>query len=76
MENSNDDKTGILLVHGFGASGTQWNKSMQSLQSFSQGLAPDLLGFGRSEKPALSYTGYLWDAFCLDFVIKLHNVTI
>jgi hypothetical protein len=24
-----------------------------------QGLAPDLVGFGESEKPALSYTGYM-----------------
>ena len=32
-----------------------------------QGLAPDLLGFGQSEKPALSYSGYLWDSMIMDF---------
>ena len=61
---------GILLVHGFGASGAQWNKAMGALAElqsedsveFGSGLAPDLLGFGESEKPAISYTGYLWDS--------------
>jgi alpha-beta hydrolase superfamily lysophospholipase len=33
----------------------------------SQGLAPDLIGFGQSEKPALSYTSYLWDSYSMDF---------
>ena len=74
-------KEGLLLIHGFGASGGQWNKAMTALQARQQeqqqqasdasssstllnavlleeGLAPDLLGFGESEKPALSYTGY------------------
>jgi pimeloyl-ACP methyl ester carboxylesterase len=30
-------------------------------------LAPDLIGFGQSEKPALSYTGYMWDSQMMDF---------
>ncbi|GKY97336.1 hypothetical protein MPSEU_000692000 [Mayamaea pseudoterrestris] len=63
---------GVLLVHGFGASGTQWNKLMHSLCDSSsevcQGMAPDLIGFGQSEKPAISYTGYMWDSQMLDFV--------
>ena len=66
------EKEGVLLVHGFGASGAQWNKALQALAqqpetTAQQGLAPDLLGFGQSEKPAVSYSGYLWDAQMLDF---------
>eukprot|EP00977_Amphora_coffeiformis_P002625 scaffold492_cov99-Amphora_coffeaeformis.AAC.3 len=74
MEHVKEDKTNkqrILLVHGFGASGAQWNKAMAALSDgnvFFQGLAPDLLGFGESEKPAISYTAYMWDAFVGDFV--------
>jgi pimeloyl-ACP methyl ester carboxylesterase len=64
-------REGIVLIHGFGASGTQWNKAMQELAKMSptasQGLAPDLIGFGQSEKPALSYTSYLWDSYSMDF---------
>ena len=82
---SNPHKQGLLLVHGFGASGAQWNKLLASIQQqqqqqqqankddptqsfLQQGLAPDLLGFGQSEKPAVSYTGYLWDSQVLDFI--------
>lgn len=68
-------KEGIILVHGFGASGAQWNKVMDALSSdadeetvFLQGLAPDLLGFGESEKPAVSYTAYMWDSMVGDFI--------
>jgi pimeloyl-ACP methyl ester carboxylesterase len=74
-----DEKLGILLVHGFGASGAQWNKALQALRQTdavcSQGLAPDLLGFGQSEKPAISYTSYLWDSQMMDFAkeIALHR---
>jgi len=66
-----DASQGVILVHGFGASGSQWNKCMQSLKECNElgaGLAPDLLGFGQSEKPAVSYTGYLWDSMVMDFI--------
>jgi pimeloyl-ACP methyl ester carboxylesterase len=65
-----------LLVHGFGASGTQWNKLMSELSQTSahsafQGLAPDLIGFGQSEKPAISYTSYMWDSQLMDFLKEI-----
>jgi pimeloyl-ACP methyl ester carboxylesterase len=76
---ADDDREGVLLLHGFGASGAQWNKAMHHLAAQTQqarsgtaacqqGLAPDLLGFGHSEKPSLSYTAYLWDSMAGDFV--------
>jgi pimeloyl-ACP methyl ester carboxylesterase len=72
---TDDHQEGIVLIHGFGASGTQWNKAMQELAKISptarQGLAPDLIGFGQSEKPALSYTSYLWDSYSMDFVKEI-----
>lgn len=71
-------KEGVLFFHGFGASGTQWNKAYQELSTILtkedpasgdvEGLAPDLLGFGESEKPPISYSIYVWDALCTDFV--------
>ena len=67
-----NERVGILLVHGFGASGSQWNKAMMALSNMTtalhQGLAPDLIGFGQSEKPSVSYTSYMWDAQIMDFV--------
>lgn len=72
---TDNHQEGIVLIHGFGASATQWNKAMQELAKISptasQGLAPDLIGFGQSEKPALSYTSYLWDSYSIDFVKEI-----
>jgi pimeloyl-ACP methyl ester carboxylesterase len=69
---SSNSNEGILLLHGFGASGSQWNKAMQELGAcsnhYKQGLAPDQLGFGQAEKPAISYTSYLWTSQMMDFV--------
>jgi pimeloyl-ACP methyl ester carboxylesterase len=68
------DKIGLLLVHGFGASSSQWKRTIDALEvsesslEFDQVLAPDLLGFGHCEKPALTYTQYLWSGFVGDFV--------
>jgi pimeloyl-ACP methyl ester carboxylesterase len=75
-KSNNVNKEGILLVHGFGASGAQWNKLMSELSQTSalpafQGLAPDLIGFGQSEKPALSYTSYMWDSQLMDFLKEI-----
>lgn len=71
-------KEGVLLVHGFGASGSQWTKTMRALSdvldedsSTTEGLAPDLLGFGHSEKPPITYAGYTWEAYIGDFIKEI-----
>ena len=62
-------KSGMLLVHGFGASGSQWTKVFQEMQGkVDAGLAPDLIGFGQSEKPSLTYTQYLWETYLMAFI--------
>jgi pimeloyl-ACP methyl ester carboxylesterase len=68
-------KKGLLLLHGFGASSSQWKRAIDALEEsadrqpeFQQVLAPDLIGFGQCEKPALTYTQYLWTGFVNDFV--------
>ncbi|KAI2504705.1 hypothetical protein MHU86_9722 [Fragilaria crotonensis] len=72
-----ESKSGLLLVHGFGASSSQWKRSVDVLLEspptsvFDQVLAPDLIGFGRSEKPALTYTQYLWSGYVGDFVKEI-----
>jgi pimeloyl-ACP methyl ester carboxylesterase len=51
----------LLLVHGFGASTDHWRHNIPVLSRSHEVHAIDLLGFGRSAKPAeLTYGGALW----------------
>lgn len=51
----------LLLVHGFGASTDHWRFNIPVLAQRHEVHAIDLLGFGRSSKPAgLAYGGALW----------------
>ncbi len=65
---SSNDKPPLLLVHGFGASTDHWRKNIFQLQENFQVWAIDLLGFGRSSKPAWEYTGELWQEQLKDFI--------
>ena len=59
-------------VHGFAASCEQWERLAYALrqQASPQELPPvwavDMLGFGHTEKPGLSYTQHLWEAQVAD----------
>ena len=55
------DHPALLLVHGFGASTDHWRYNIPVLAKTHAVHAIDLLGFGRSAKPAeLAYGGPLW----------------
>jgi pimeloyl-ACP methyl ester carboxylesterase len=57
---SDAQKPSLLLIHGFGASTDHWRKNIAQLQKDFEVWAVDLLGFGRSAKPNLQYSGALW----------------
>ncbi|MFM7408241.1 MAG: alpha/beta fold hydrolase [Cuspidothrix sp.] len=61
----------LLLVHGFGASTDHWRKNITELSADFQVFAIDLLGFGRSAKPNLQYSGDLWRDQLHDFISKV-----
>ncbi|MEL0591432.1 MAG: alpha/beta fold hydrolase [Planktothrix rubescens PR222] len=61
----------LLLVHGFGASTDHWRKNIQGLQSDFEVWAIDLLGFGRSAKPQVEYSGQLWRDQLHDFITEV-----
>jgi hypothetical protein len=76
----------ILLVHGFAASSEQWERLVYSIREQTiksnngKDVTPpiyaiDLLGFGHSEKPGLSYTQYLWESQIVDFAIEVMEAT-
>lgn len=58
----------LLLVHGFGASTDHWKKNIAGLEEDFEVWAIDLLGFGRSAKPRLAYSGELWRGQLHDFI--------
>ena len=64
-------KPPLLLVHGFGASTDHWRKNIKQLQEKFQVWAIDLLGFGRSQKPQLQYSGSLWRDQLHDFITEV-----
>jgi pimeloyl-ACP methyl ester carboxylesterase len=41
----------VVLVHGFGACSGHWRHTMPALSASCEVIAPDLLGFGASDKP-------------------------
>lgn len=61
-------KPPLLLVHGFGASTDHWRKNIAQLQENFEVWAIDLLGFGRSAKPKIEYSGGLWRDQLYDFI--------
>jgi hypothetical protein len=72
------DPASLVLIHGFGASGSQWEGMISEIASHlptsgetnkpEMVFAPDLIGFGQCEKPYISYTQYMWEAFSTDFI--------
>ncbi|MGH8001162.1 MAG: alpha/beta fold hydrolase [Brasilonema sp.] len=61
----------LLLVHGFGASTDHWRKNITRLCNDFEMFAIDLLGFGRSAKPKLEYSGDLWRDQLNDFITEV-----
>ncbi|MCW5816474.1 MAG: alpha/beta hydrolase [Labilithrix sp.] len=56
-------KTPLLLLHDFCSSRDVWSASIEKLAERFHVLAPDLPGFGASEKPDPQRYAYGWDAF-------------
>ena len=70
IESGNSQKT-LILVHGLGASSDRWNKVIPIFAENYRVLAPDLIGFGYSDKPLVDYT----PAFFSDFLKKFFTAT-
>lgn len=61
----------LLLVHGFGASTEHWRKNIYGLQNDFAVYAIDLLGYGRSQKPKIEYSGDLWANQLHEFISEV-----
>lgn len=60
----------ILLIHDTlpGSSGYEWNKIEKELSTEYCVYVIDLLGFGRSEKPGVTYTNFMYVQMICDFI--------
>ncbi len=70
LENGAKKSRHILLLHGLGASAERWSKVMPILSKHFHVVAPDLIGFGYSDKPLVSYA----IPFFVDFVKSFADV--
>jgi pimeloyl-ACP methyl ester carboxylesterase len=63
----------VLLVHGFypGASSFEWRQTIPALAERHTVFALDLLGFGRSDRPAARYSPGLYQALLADVVSRV-----
>lgn len=63
----------ILLVHdtGHGAGLREWENNIRSLSAHYKVYALDLIGHGRSDKPGVSYSAYLYITLINDFIHEI-----
>jgi pimeloyl-ACP methyl ester carboxylesterase len=63
----------VLLVHGLypGASSFEWRHMVPALAERFSVITVDLLGFGRSDRPAARYTPGLFQALLGDLVVRV-----
>lgn len=60
----------LVLLHSFGPghSGEEWRQAAQFLAERHAVYVPDLIGWGRSDKPHIEYDGELYMRLILDFL--------
>jgi pimeloyl-ACP methyl ester carboxylesterase len=65
VEAGDPSKPAVLLLHGMGASaGVAWPMTVPALAANHRVIAPDMIGFGKSDKPFINYRV----AFYADFI--------
>jgi haloalkane dehalogenase len=68
----------ILLLHGNPTWSYLWRNVIPHLSSLGQVIAPDLIGFGRSDKPDIEYSWFDHARYLEQFIetLGLRNVTL
>jgi pimeloyl-ACP methyl ester carboxylesterase len=66
-----DKGSNVILIHGLGASADIWMHNISAIASGYRVYAPDLVGFGRSDKPDVKYSPSYMAVFINDFMTAL-----
>jgi len=67
LEEGNDGPH-VILIHGLGSQAERWQQVIPYLSRNHRVIAPDLIGFGRSDKPQVDYTPKYFVKFVFDFL--------
>lgn len=75
LEEGNSDNV-IVLLHGLGGMAERWLTVFPFLNKKHRVIAPDLIGYGKSDKPQIDYTAELFKKTMLEFLeaLSLQNV--
>lgn len=68
-----DQGTVVILIHGLGASADIWKHNVETFAKQHRVYVPDLIGFGRSDKPGPSFSAFDYARFLDDFM-KIFNI--
>ena len=68
IESGSSKNPPLFLIHGFGASAFHWRYNIPALSEKYHVFAFDMLGFGLSDKPIITYSSELWRDQALDFI--------
>jgi 2-hydroxy-6-oxonona-2,4-dienedioate hydrolase len=71
LEDGPPDGKILILLHGLGASAERWSRVIPTLSTDYRVIAPDIIGFGYSDKPAVEYTMDFFIEFLRSFLDKL-----
>ena len=68
----------ILFLHGNPSSSFSWRKVIPLLADIGRCVAPDHMGFGKSDKPKISYSFYNLSDYLDAFIdrLNLRNITL
>lgn len=68
----------VVLLHGVNAAGSsgEWRTVLDALAEEYHVVAPDLPGFGRSDRPPLRYSAALYEDFVADFLDDFESPTV
>lgn len=78
LEAGDPVKPNVILLHGLGSSAESWQFNIQALAADYHVLAPDQIGFGKSDKPFLKYRVGTYVDFLDKFMseLKIEKATL
>ncbi|MDE1813689.1 MAG: alpha/beta hydrolase [Thaumarchaeota archaeon] len=71
LEDGSQSDPNLILLHGLGGYAERWSNIMPHLNKKYHIFAPDIIGYGQSDKPSVDYTPEFFIKFVFDFIESL-----